>query len=270
MAARALDAGDRNVRQDAGQDVVEIVRDTTREHTHALQLLMAQALLGDLALERHVAQHENHAARGLVRAPERRRLQRDQPDLSLPRTKLADRGSPVGQDRCKTRRGRNRGARVLRCEVDQLADDLVIDLVRHQAKQRLGGRVHELNVSGGIDSHDTFVERTQDRRQFVGEPGKLVRALLDQVLEVFAVARQLLLHALRLGDVSGYPDRHEDATLVIAQRRLHRVENLYRPVRAADGFFRYLEHLAARVDVQVIADVLRGVVDRLNFASMSS
>ena len=72
--ARPLDTGKRNVRQDASQDVVEIVRDAAREQTQALELLMAQALIGDLALERNVTQHEDCAAPSLVRALQRRGL----------------------------------------------------------------------------------------------------------------------------------------------------------------------------------------------------
>ena len=77
--ARPLDTGKRNVRQDASQDVVEIVRDAAREQTQALELLMAQALIGDLALERNVTQHEDCAAPSLDRALQRRGLHRDQP-----------------------------------------------------------------------------------------------------------------------------------------------------------------------------------------------
>ena len=72
--ARPLDIGNRNVRQDAGQDVVEIVRDAAREQTQALEFLMAQALIGDLALERNVTQHEDCAAPSLDRALEWRGL----------------------------------------------------------------------------------------------------------------------------------------------------------------------------------------------------
>ena len=52
----------------ASQDIVEIVRDAAREQTQALELLMAQALIGDLALERNVTQNEDCAAPSLGRA----------------------------------------------------------------------------------------------------------------------------------------------------------------------------------------------------------
>ena len=50
------------------------MRDAAREQTQTLELLMAQALIGDLALERNVTQHEDRAAPSLDRALEWRGL----------------------------------------------------------------------------------------------------------------------------------------------------------------------------------------------------
>src|SRR5262245_915470 len=109
---------------------------------------MAQALIGDLALERHVTQHEDRAEPSLVRALQWRGLHRDEPSLALSGTKVASSGSHVGHHRVGQQRPKARSVKslwicMLGGKIDQLADGLVNGLILADAEQRTGGRVHE-------------------------------------------------------------------------------------------------------------------------------